>query len=122
KDLASVRSTAAGPWRPAYPAQRRSMRGAARSRARSHELRHPALDEADNADERDGEYRGGDERCPNLDRLSVIGTRKQSPPDPSLRTGRQLGDDGADQRYRDRNFEAGEQERHRRRPAQLPKY
>ena len=62
---------------------------------------------------------GGQQRCPDLDGLAVIGARQQPRADAGLGAGRQLGDDGADQRDRDRDLEAGEQIGHRRRPAQL---
>ena len=67
-----------------------------------------------------GQDRGREQRRPDLHGLAVIGAGQQPRAQAGLGAGRQLGDDGADEADRDRDLEAGEQERHRGRPAQLP--
>ena len=51
------------------------------------------------------------------DHLAIVAAGQEPGPDPRLGAGRQLRDDGADQRQGDADLQAGEQERHRGRPS-----
>ncbi len=82
----------------------------------------PSLGEADDPDEDGREDRRGKQRRPDLQGLAVIGAGEQPRADPGLRPGRQLRDDRPDERDRDRDLEAREQERHRGGQAQLPQH
>ena len=79
-----------------------------------------AFDQTDQADQARGEDRGGKQRRPDLHGLAVIGAGQQPRADAGLGAGRQFGDDGADQRDRDRDLQAGEKIGDGRRPAQFP--
>ena len=77
---------------------------------------------ADQHHQHHAEQRRHDQRRPDLHGLAVVGAAQQARAEAGLRAGRQLADDGADQADGDGDFQAGEQERRRGRPAQLAEH